>query len=375
MITEVKNIQIWQEDGSFMAGSLFVQDGRFVAPATPDEVVDGEGMLAVPGLIDVHTHGRAGADFCTATEEELLHVAKDFVRHGVTAVTPALASDTFEGWQKTAARIAACPDPTYVGLHLEGNYLSPKRRGAHAPQLLVAPNATEVLEIAATVAPKPLRVTFAPELDEDGSFAATLREAGIAMSMGHTDADHKTAMQAISRGVSSATHLFNTMPPLHHRAGGTIVAALNEDIYAELIVDGFHVAPEVVKLAYRAKGVDRLVLISDSMQGTGCPDGEYSIAGQPVYLKNGEAYTADGAIAGSTLSLLDGVRNLAAFAGIPFGRALICATKTPAALLGLQGKLGSLAVGARADLLLLAGEGKKGELPVRVMQNGAFVGI
>ena len=370
---EIKNLKIWQEDGEFCEGSLFVQGGRFVAPGTPDEVVDGKGMLALPGLIDIHTHGRAGADFCTADAQELLRIADDFARRGVTAITPALASATSKEWKATAERIAACEHPGYVGLHLEGNYLSPKRRGAHAPHLLVAPNAEEVKQIAAIVAPKPLRVTFAPELDADGSFTAALRDAGVEMSMGHTDADYATAMTAIERGVNSATHLFNTMPPLHHRAGGTIAAALGEDIYAELIVDGFHVAREVVKMAYRAKGSEYLVLISDSMEGTGCPDGEYSIAGQPVYLKNGEAYTGDGAIAGSTLNLLDGVRNLATFAGIPFGKAVICATATPAAVLGKSGELGSLRPGARADLLLLDGEGKKGDAPVRVMQNGAWV--
>ncbi len=370
---EIRNIQIWQQDGSFAEGSLFVQDGRFVAPGKPCEVIDGKGMLACPGLIDVHTHGRVGADFCTADEQALVRVAEDFARCGVTAVTPALASAPFAEWKQTALRIAACPHPGYVGLHLEGNYLSPKRRGAHPERLLAKPDASEVGEIARAIAPMPVRVTFAPELDADGSFVKACLEQGVSLSMGHTDADHATALEAISRGVSAASHLFNTMPPLHHRAGGTIAAALNEDIYAELIVDGFHVSPEMVKLAYRAKGKDRLVLISDSMEGTGCPDGEYSIAGQAVYLKNGEAYTGDGAIAGSTLNLLDGVRNLATFAGISFGEAVTCATKTPAALLGRQGELGSLSVGARADLILLDGVGKKGDLPARVMQKGAWI--
>ena len=370
----IKKAYTWQENGDFVCRDLYISNGEFVEPCTPDEVVDAKGLCVCLGLIDVHTHGRAGADFCDATEEELQKMAEDYAVHGVTAVCPTLASDTLENWKKAAQRVAKIAHSAFVGLHLEGRYLSPAKRGAHAAHLLGAPRADEVLELCHIAAPLPLRVTYAPELDADGSFADALRKAGVSLSMGHTDADYATAMQAIARGVRAASHLFNAMPPLHHRAGGPLAAALGEDVFAELICDGVHVAPEVVKLTYAIKG-ERLVLISDSMAGTGCPDGRYSIAGMAVILKNGRAETTEGALAGSTADLLDEVRNLATFGGISFGKALYAATAAPAALLCMQNRLGTLRPGARADLFLIdkASLSKQGARPQRVMQAGRWI--
>ncbi|MBR6792938.1 MAG: N-acetylglucosamine-6-phosphate deacetylase [Clostridia bacterium] len=368
----IKNAYTWQENGDFCRRDLYVENGRFVSDCPADEVIDATGLYLCPGLVDVHSHGRAGYDFCDADEAGLLKMAADYAANGVTALCPTLASDTFENWKKAAKRVEKTASPAFVGLHLEGRYLSPEKRGAHAAELLSLPCADEVNELAELVS-LPLRVSYAPELDADGSFAAALREKGISLSMGHTNADYQTAMTAIDRGVTAATHLFNAMPPLHHRAGGPLAAALNEDVFAELICDGIHVAPETVKLAYRAKG-ERLVLISDSMAGTGCPDGDYSIAGMRVILKDGKALTTEGALAGSTANLLDEVRNLATFAGISFGKALYNATAAPAALLGLAEKLGCLCTGARADLILLEKDSldRLGARPLRVMQAGAW---
>ena len=373
MGTVIKNGYTWQENGDFVCRDLFVEGGKLVPACTPDEVVDATGLYVCPGLVDVHTHGRIGQDFCEASEAQLVEMAADYAANGVTALTPALASDTLENWQKAATRVAKTASPAFVGLHLEGRYLAPSKRGAHAASLLAQPCAAEVLELAERIAPLPLRVTYAPELDADGSFAAALREANVDLSMGHTDADYATALTAIERGVSAASHLFNAMPPLHHRGGGPVAAALTEDIFAELICDGVHIAPEMVKLALRAKG-ERLVLISDSMCATGCSDGEYSIAGLPVFVKDGKAVTVEGALAGSTSNLLDEVRNLATFGGISFGKALYAATAAPAALLHMEGKLGTLQDGARADLLLLSPDAVStlGARPTRVMQAGKW---
>lgn len=370
----IKNAYTWQENGDFVRRDLYIEQGRFVEHCSADEVIDAAGLYACPGLVDVHTHGRAGADFCDADEKALSKMAADYAANGVTALCPTLASDTAENWKKTAERVAKSGLSAFVGLHLEGCYLAPAKRGAHAAALLRAPDADEVKALAATVASLPTRVTFAPELDTDGSFAAALGELGILLSMGHTEANYEQAVTAIRRGVTAASHLFNAMPPLHHREGGAVAAALCEDIFAELICDGLHIAPEMVKLAYRTKG-EKLVLISDSMAGTGCPDGNYSIAGQPVTVKDGIARTADGALAGSTADLLDEVRKLAAYAAIPFGKALYAATAAPAALLGLQGRLGTLQSGARADLILLdaASLSTLGARPACVIQAGIRV--
>ncbi len=371
MKLRIENLLVWQNDGSFAAGCLTVENGKFVPNGDADEVLDGKGRLALPGLIDLHTHGRVNGDFCDADEAKLAEMAADYARFGTTALAPTLASDTYEGWQAAAKRIRAMSSPSFVAFHLEGRYLSPARRGAHSPKLLTAPNADEVEEIAKTVAPMPMRVTFAPETDRDGSFRHACVQKGFRPSISHTEATYEIAMAAIADGVDCFSHLYNTMPSLHHRDSGPVAAALTTDVYAELICDGVHVAPAMIALAYRAKGIDRILLVTDSMAGTGCPDGNYSIAGLPVVVKDGKALTPEGNLAGSTLNLLHGVQNFASFCGIPFSKALIAATKNPADYMGLSGTLGTLDVGARADLLLLDSEGDL--LPARVMQAGSWL--
>lgn len=352
----VKNALIWHTDGGFAPGELYVRGGRIAPAYEAPETVDAGGALLCPGLIDIHTHGRLGGDFCTASEEKLRTLAEDYARCGVLSLLPTLASDTLENWQKALTRIAKSGCESFLGVHLEGRWLSPERRGAHALSLLAEPSAGELTALA-KASPVPIRkVTFAPERDKDGAFLAACRAIGARASIGHTDADYAQACAALEGGADSFTHLFNAMPPLHHRAGGAVAAALTTDAYAELICDGLHVSPEVVRLVFRSKGCEKLILISDSMEGTGCPDGEYAIAGEPAILRNGIARTPSGALAGSTLDLLQGVRNLAAFCGIPFGKALICATATPAKSLGLAKELGTLNPGAQAKFFLLKNE-------------------
>ncbi len=350
------NARVWHTDGGFAPGELYVRGGRISLPFAAPETVDAGGALLCPGLFDVHTHGRLGGDFCTATEEKLREMAADYARHGVTALLPTLASDTPENWKNALTRLAESGCESFLGVHLEGRWLSPGKRGAHALSLLAPPSAGELAELAAA-SPLPIRkVTFAPELDGDGRFLAACRAIGAHASVGHTDADYATAADAVRRGADSFTHLFNAMPPLHHRAGGAVAAALTTGAYAELICDGLHIAPEVVRLVARVKGAEGLILISDSMEGTGCPDGEYTIAGEPAILKNGEARTPAGVLAGSTLNLLQGVQKLASFCGIPFGKALISATLTPARSLGLENELGTLEPSTRAAFFLLSRE-------------------
>jgi len=372
MRIRIKNVLMFQDNGTFLPGRLTVENGRIVEDGPADTVYDGQGALLCPGLIDQHTHGRAGADFCAATGEQLTAMAQDFARHGVTTVLPTLASDTFEGWLSALSRIGKSGLAAYAGIHLEGRWLSPARRGAHAKNLLSAPSAAELQTLVAASPLPILKITFAPELTGGMGFLAACRERGVRISQGHTDEDYAAAVAALAAGADCFTHLYNAMPPLHHRAGGPVAAALTEkEAFAELICDGVHVAPEVVRLTYAAKGSDRLMLVSDSMAGTGCPDGTYEIAGQPAVLKDGKALTPDGKLAGSTLNLLQGVQNLTAFCGIPFGEALRCATVTPAAYLGLQGERGTLSPGARADLFLLQNENDP--LPRRVMQAGKWI--
>ena len=358
----IRNVNVYHSDSMrFAPGALYACDGiiRGVygqGDALPDlsdaAVVDGGGCYLVPGLVDMHTHGIAGGDFISADPVLLASMARAYLRGGVTSVMPTLASASVADMQAAVERINAADDcGVFCGVHFEGRYLNPAKRGAHAPGLLSGLDPDELEGLICRVCGA-VHVSAAYELDADGAFAARALSKGATLGLAHTTATYAQAKQAIARGVSSFTHLFNAMPPLHHRDGGAVCAAFDSDAYAELIVDGVHVSPEMVALAYRNKK-EKLVLITDSMEATDCADGEYSIAGMPVTVKDGKAVTHDGAIAGSTLHLLDGVKNLAAFAQIPFEHALYAATAAPAKSLGLDSEIGEIAVGKRADLLLL----------------------
>lgn len=371
--------RIWQ-DGNvavFEPGELLCEDGIIIARGLPGElscdgaeVVDLGGALVAPGLIDLHTHGRAGGDFTSADTETLIRMSHSYLASGTTTVMPTLASAPIEDFVTAAHRIAAVAAQNdgarLVGLHLEGRYLNPEKRGAHAAALLAPLDESELSALHERMCRPykergmdvPFRLSAALELDENGEFAATAGRLGIRLSLGHTTADHEAAMRAIEHGARSFTHLYNAMPPLHHRGGGAVAAcfdaaAQGRDVMGELICDGLHIAPEMIRLAYRLLGRNHTLLITDSMEGTGCPDGEYTIAGERVLLKNGRAVTESGALAGSTLSLWQGVCNLSDMCDIPLAEAIRCATHNPARLIGLDGKLGTLTVGAHADMILI----------------------
>ena len=322
-----------------------------------DEIVDLEGALLAPGLIDIHSHGRAGGDFNTADADMMLKMSRSYLESGVTGIMPTLASDTLEGLYRSIENIAKAQKggaENFIGVHLEGRYLNKKRRGAHAESLLASLNGDEIeaLIIEMKKVGK-AHVSAALELDTDGSFTSSALKNGATLGLAHTDATCSEAEKAFESGATSLTHTYNAMSPFHHRDGGAVGAGLlNKNVYCELICDGFHVSPEAVKLAYKMKK-EKLILITDSMEATGMADGEYFIAGLPVTVKDGKARTHEGAIAGSTLSLIDGVKNLAGFAEIPFSEALYCATVAPAKMLGVFDTVGSLEVGKLANMLVL----------------------
>ncbi len=362
-VTKIVNANIYSTDAcAFVPGELTFEngiliDGRQMRATQADRLLDAEGAMLAPGLVDVHTHGRAGADFGSADRDALSRMAHSYLQSGVTTLVPTLASAPLTDMLNAASRIVAQPDTAcgarFAGVHIEGRYLHPRRRGAHAAALLAPLAPDEMDRFADAIGGRGvMHITAAFELDADGAFAARARARGATLALGHTDATYAQALAAEKNGISAYTHLFNAMPPLHHRAGGAVCAALEGNCFCELICDGFHVSPEMVRLAYRLKG-KRLVLISDSMEATGCPDGAYAIAGMPVRVTDGHAYTIDGAIAGSTLNLYDGVHMLADFAQIPFAHALYAATAAPAQEVGIFSKVGSLDVGKRADFLWL----------------------
>ncbi len=376
----IRNAKVYQNaTRAFVPADLLIEDGvirRVGQLEVAGDVWDAEGTYLVPGLVDVHTHGRAGHDFLNCTDEELHRMARDYARHGVTAVMPTLASATLEKMLAATHRInrfePAADEASFVGVHWEGRYLNPSKRGAHAEELLASLCAEE-LDRQVLRDCKALHISAAFELDRDGSFARMASHLGATLGLGHTEATYAQAVEAEKNGVTAYTHLYNAMPPLHHRDGGAVLAALMGGGFAELICDGIHVCPEMAALAYRNKGAERLVLISDSMEATGCPDGEYAIAGMPVTVKDGIARTHDGALAGSTLTLDQGVNNLIKFCSIPLTDAILCATEAPAKEMGVFDRYGSIEEGKYADLLVLRDVGSLDIL--RVMRQGTWINM
>lgn len=368
-----KNAYIYQSGKKrFEYGWLLTDGDRIAATGLGEPVgdknkaydiagtVDLGGARLAPGLIDVHTHGRAGGDFNSADLEMLAKMSRSYLESGVTSVMPTLASATLEELFDAIGRIRDARNQgaeNFIGVHLEGRYLNVKKRGAHAEKLLAPLDAGELggliskMKTVGTV-----HISAALELDKNGEFAHTALDNGATLGLAHTDATFAEAKRAFDRGAISLTHTYNAMSPFHHRDVGAVGAGLLCDgVFCEIIVDGFHVSAEAVELAYRMKK-EKLVLITDSMEATGMPDGEYSIAGLPVTVKDGKARTHEGSIAGSTLTLIDGVKNLASFAGITFNDALYNATAAPAKMLGIFDSVGSLEAGKLANMLVLDNE-------------------
>lgn len=346
---KLQNVNLYDSTlKKFVQGTLSVENGKIQEITYQNDVADGD--LIIPGLVDVHTHGRGGFDYNTATLEQMKTMKRLYAEQGVTTVVPTLASDTLDNLISSIEKIR---EAGYTAVHMEGRYLNEKRRGAHAAHLIAPLTASEVALLREAAGDMHLHISASYELDQSGEFLKAAKENGATAGLAHTDATYDQAMTAVQNGVISFTHLFNAMPPVHHRAGGAVMAGLISDAYTEIICDGFHLAPETVRLVKTAKDPSRVVLITDSMEGTGCPDGEYSIAGNPVYLKGGKAYTIEGAIAGSTLELLDGVKNYANFSAISFEEALPAATVNPATMLSLEG-VGTLKEGNLANFVRLA---------------------
>lgn len=321
------------------------------------EITDASGRLLVSGFIDVHTHGIAGYDFLFADNDALKKMSAAYLSHGVTCVMPTLASGRFEDICAAIKRINGFSSENgafFCGVHLEGRYLSPEKRGAHAAELLSELDPYE-LDALFDGFSRAIHISAAFELDTDGSFIKKALGLGATLSLGHTSANYKKALDCERAGITAYTHLYNAMPSLHHRDGGPVAACLMGNSYAELICDGIHISPEVVALTQKVKG-ERLVLISDSMEATDCADGEYSIAGNPVTVKNKIARTFDGALAGSTLTLDTALKNLMKFSGIALEEAIISVTEAPAKEVGIFEEYGSLDVGKRADILFLDGK-------------------
>ncbi len=366
MLTCFRNGLVYDTDlRSFQPADLLVRDGTIEAVGRlPDQPTDAKtvdcgGQYVIPGLIDVHTHGRAGIDFNGAGPEDVEAVRRSYALSGTTTLMATLASSSPESLKASMEAVRANRMPktgcaNIAGIHLEGRYLNPVRRGIHPEALLAPLSPEELLDFIRYMSPPPFHISCAAELPGGESFVKAAVRSGATVGLAHSDATWEEARRAVEWGVTSFTHTFNAMRPIHHREPGIAAASLLFDrCYSELICDGEHVHPAMVMMAARLKPRDRLVLITDSMEAAGCPDGTYSIAGQTVTVKDGRASDPGGTLAGSTLDLLTALRKYIAFTGMTLEEAIPAATSNPAAMVGLDRLCGSIKPGMRADLLIL----------------------
>jgi N-acetylglucosamine-6-phosphate deacetylase len=329
-------------------------------PAPGPAVIDLEGAWLLPGYIDLHVHG--GGGHSTASSLEAMDAAVAYHRgRGTTSTLVSLVTAPVDeliaqaGWAAELCRRGPTMRGCVLGSHLEGPFLSPHRRGAQNAAHMIAPD-VEILERLIAAGEGALRMmTLAPELEGALALLRPLRERGIIAAIGHSDADYEQTKAAIAAGASHATHLFNGMGPLHHRTPGLVGAALEAGIPCELINDGRHVHPAVIGLVCRL--IDCPVLITDAIDATGVGDGTFDLGGQEVHVQDGEARLAvTRSLAGSTLTMDEALRRAVRDSGLAIEAAAAAAATNPARVLGLEDRLGSIAPGRRADLVVLDDE-------------------
>jgi N-acetylglucosamine-6-phosphate deacetylase len=336
-------------------------DGPLLGTDGGAERTDVSGCWVIPGLTDLHFHGCRGADVSDGEAEGLRTIARYELRRGVTQICPAgmtLPPDALRRLCRAAAAYRAAPaadGAELAGLHLEGPFLSAAKKGAQAAAFLRGPDAALLRELHALSGGLVKLVTVAPELPGALDFIAAAPE-DVTVSLGHTSADYETALAAFRAGAAQATHLFNAMPPLNHRAPGVVGAAADCPwVRAELICDGVHIHPSVVRAVFRLFGPERVILISDSMRAAGMPDGAYTLGGQAVTVSGSQALLADGTLAGSVTDLMECLRRAVSF-GIPLEQAVAAAAVNPARVLGIDGRVGTLEPCKEANLAVLDGD-------------------
>jgi N-acetylglucosamine-6-phosphate deacetylase len=325
-----------------------------------------EATLA-PAFFDVHIHGAAGHDVMEATPEALTTIGRFLAAHGTgrylaTTVTAPLDA-TLRSLSGLAKLLAHPPDADEtvtwpIGIHLEGPFLSHLKRGVHPPELLLAPDIAVFDKMYEAAEGNIRLMTLAPELPGAVEFAAHASARGVRVSVGHSNATAAETRAAIAAGAVSATHTFNAMRPLDHREPGILgVVLATGSLFAELICDGIHNTPEMVKIWWRCKGPERAILITDAMSAAGMPDGEYSLAGLKIQVANGRASFGD-VLAGSVLSLDKALTNFLSFTGASVEQGLRLLTANPAAMTGHGDRAGSLGLGEPANIVAVNGDGR-----------------
>lgn len=321
------------------------------------EIIDAEGLFIAPGLIDVHIHGSGGKDTMDGTEEALKAISSTIVKNGVTAF---LATTMTMEWGKVSraldqirkGMVGEMPGAQLMGAHMEGPFINIQFKGAQNSEYIIPPSWDLVKAYKDVIK----LVTLAPELPGSEELIKELKKNNIVVSMGHSAAFYDEAVKGVEAGISHCTHLFNAMTGVHHRNPGVASVALATDVYCELIADKIHVHPGLYELVKKAKGIDKITLITDCIEAGGMVDGTYSLGGQPVIVKNGAARLEDGTLAGSILNLNKGLFNFYKNTNTELFEVFRMASINPAKELGIDSKKGSIAPDKDADFFLMDDE-------------------
>ena len=364
------HVRVFTEDKRFTDGGIVIKDGRIAevytegnCPAADgEEILDGQGMYAIPGLIDLHFHGCMGDDFCDGDRGALKRIAEYEASVGVTAIAPATMTLPVEELEHILCVAAAYKNGAHsekeadlVGINMEGPFISRVKKGAQDERNII-PCDTEVCDRFLRASEGLVKfIGIAPEESEDSvSFIRAVKDR-VNVSLAHTNADYDTAMKAFEAGADHAVHLYNAMPPFGHREPGVIGAVYDsKHVMAEIICDGVHIHPAAVRATFEMLGEDRMILISDSMRATGMPDGSYTLGGLDVNVVGNRATLAsDGTIAGSATNLMDCMKTAVKTMKIPLETAVACATINPARSLGIDAEYGSICPGKKAHIVLM----------------------
>jgi N-acetylglucosamine-6-phosphate deacetylase len=373
MQTVVTAARLWDGTSLHQNPLLLLEDGRIhsIASRESSELPSGARVLDYPGatigpsFFDVHFHGAAGHDVMEATPAALEKIGRFIASRGTAAylatTVTAPMDETLRALDGLANEIAKLPEPGRarpLGIHLEGPFLSHEKRGVHPPEHLLPPSTATFDRLVDAAHGHVRLITIAPELPGAEELIRHAVSRGVRVSLGHSNATAAETKAGIAAGGSSATHTFNAMRPLDHREPGILGTVLtSDDLYADLICDGVHTTPEIVRLWWRAKGPERAILITDALAAAGMPDGEYFLGGFAVEVK-GERAMARGVLAGSVLTLDRALSNFVRFTGATIDQGLRLVTRNPAAMTGLDHRAGSIVPGRAANLVAIDEQGK-----------------
>ncbi len=353
---KIINAKVYAEDGTFREMDVCTDGDRIAEKSTDGQVIDGSGCYLIPGLTDIHFHGCVGHDFCDGTHEAIEAMAVYEASQGVTTIVPATMTLGKDALMKVCQAVATYPNEKgaiLCGINMEGPFIALARKGAQNGDYVHEPDAEMFRELNAASGNRVKLLAIAPEVEGAAKCIEELKDE-VVLSAAHTTANYEQAAEAFQNGIHHVTHLYNAMAGLSHREPGVVGAAAdNDQVEAELICDGIHIHPATVRQTFKMFGDDRIILISDSMEATGMPDGEYGLGGQKVIKKGSRATLPDGTIAGSATNLMGCVRVAVLKMGIPLESAVKCAAVNSARSVGIDDKYGSITVGKIANMVLL----------------------